>query len=292
MSVFGTVTAAPSTGTMGLGSMSAVPPTGTMGLGSMSAVPSTGITGTAATVDPAQKAAQNKAEAEAAAAEAAAQQPEAIVNSFSSYTGLSKSISQQFFDIFDKKLSRLIMNERGAPPLTSWGRDDWITFIDTYFKDKKSTSAMDQKILTLKVSLYSFLKDSAAGEGELGMIAAQKRLTMDRFEQQDEMAKGSAIGPMPAGLMPAGPMPARATNSSIDIRPITIAVNNLNTTINKLLTAIESRLKKNDVNSQLKKMTEFISEINDSLPAPTEGGGTRRANMKKRKKTLRSGRHR
>ena len=80
---------------------------------------------------------------------------------------------------------------------------------------------------------------------------------------------------------------AASTNSTIDIRPITIAVNNLNTTINKVLTAIESRLKKNDVNSQLKKMTEFISQINDSLPAPTEGGGTRRANIKKRKKTLR-----
>jgi hypothetical protein len=74
-----------------------------------------------------------------------------------------------------------------------------------------------------------------------------------------------------------------ATNSSIDIRPITIAVNNLNTTINKVLTAIESRLKKNDVNSQLKKMTEFISQINDSLPAATEGGGTRRLRMKGKK---------
>ena len=83
-----------------------------------------------------------------------------------------------------------------------------------------------------------------------------------------------------------------ATHSTIDIRPITIAVNNLNTTINKVLTAIESRLKKNDVNSQLKKMTQFISEINDSLPIPASGGGTRRANIKKRKKTLRSGRYR
>jgi hypothetical protein len=79
-----------------------------------------------------------------------------------------------------------------------------------------------------------------------------------------------------------------ATHSTIDIRPITIAVNNLNTTINKVLTAIESRLKKNDINSQLKKMTQFISEINDSLPMPASGGGTRRANIKKRKKTLRS----
>jgi hypothetical protein len=98
--------------------------------------------------------------------------------------------------------------------------------------------------------------------------------------------------------------PAEATNNSeaqmrrsgmkMSVQPgpdltlIVAAVNNLNTTLTKVLTSIESRLKKNDVIPQLKKMNGFISEINDSMPIPTSGGGTRRSRMKKPKKTLRN----
>lgn len=80
-------------------------------------------------------------------------------------------------------------------------------------------------------------------------------------------------------------MPAQ---SSSDLTLIVAAVNNLNATFNKLLSSIENRLKKNDVIPQLKTMTKFISEINDSLPEPSYGGGTRRSRMKKGKKTLRN----
>ena len=121
-------------------------------------------------------------------------------------------------------------------------------------------------------------------------------MTAEQQAEQDEMnaremdaqMKMSKVAAKAVGKSMPRMAEEKATNSTIDIRPITIAVNNLNTTINKVLTAIESRLKKNDVNSQLKKMTQFISEINDSLPMPTSGGGTRRANIKKQKKTLRS----
>lgn len=82
-------------------------------------------------------------------------------------------------------------------------------------------------------------------------------------------------------------MPTRAQPGT-DLTLIVAAVNNLNATFNKLLSSIESRLKKNDVIPQLKKMNGFISEINDSMPIPTAGGGTRRSRMKKSKKTLRN----
>ena len=144
---------------------------------------------------------------------------------------------------------------------------------------------------------------AAPGMGML-MEATEKRMEdpgvpkmatkMPAWGGEEEMREfeASPRAKMAPGVAAVRGIPAdgemMATHSTIDIRPITIAVNNLNTTINKVLTAIESRLKKNDVNSQLKKMTQFISEINDSLPMPTSGGGTRRANIKKQKKTLRS----
>ena len=88
--------------------------------------------------------------------------------------------------------------------------------------------------------------------------------------------------------------PATQPQAGSDLTPIVTVINNLNGTFNKLLTAIEVRLKRNDINSQLKKITELISLINDNLAAEeeeeaTEGGGrTRRLRMKKGKKTLRN----
>jgi hypothetical protein len=112
-------------------------------------------------------------------------------------------------------------------------------------------------------------EDAGEGAPKKAAAAAEKRAAIARMHDEEtsvDYSVGRAKGVAVATKM-------AATNSSIDIRPITIAVNNLNTTINKVLTAIESRLKKNDVNSQLKKMTEFISQINDSLPVQEGGGG-------------------
>lgn len=127
-------------------------------------------------------------------------------------------------------------------------------------------------------------------------MTAEQQAEQDEMNAQEMTEQRKPMMKVAAKAAKGKSMPRmveeKAANSSIDISPITLAVNNLNTTINKVLTAIEARLKKNDVNSQLKKMTDFISQINDSLPVPTEGGGTRRANMKNRKKTLRNRRYR
>ena len=107
---------------------------------------------------------------------------------------------------------------------------------------------------------------------------------------QGEGTVGQAME-KPTALPPQKMMNATQSQPGSDFTPIVAVVNKLNGTFNKLLSAIELRLKKNDVNSQLKKITELISLINDNLAAEeeeeaTEGGG--RSRMKRGKKTLRN----
>ena len=104
----------------------------------------------------------------------------------------------------------------------------------------------------------------------------------------------STVGQVMEKPIPRSPqkmMNATQSQAGSDFTPVVAVVNKLNGTFNKLLTAIELRLKKNDVNSQLKKITELISLINDNLTPEeeeeaTEGGG--RTRVKRGKKTLRN----
>jgi len=129
---------------------------------------------------------------------------------------------------------------------------------------------------------------NAAERGPQTKMAAVVKMPVEpataKMAEEPATAKMAAV-PMPG--QKEREVSGKKRDNSGGISSVTTAVNNLNTTINNLLTAIESRMKKNNVNDQLKKMTDFISQINDSLPAPASGGGTRRANIKKHKKTLR-----
>jgi hypothetical protein len=82
-------------------------------------------------------------------------------------------------------------------------------------------------------------------------------------------------------------MPAQATNIPPTIAGVITVLSQINTTLQTSLTAIESRLKKNDVNPALETLNDYLSQINGSLPTPAGGGGTRRSRVKKRKQTLR-----
>ena len=68
---------------------------------------------------------------------------------------------------------------------------------------------------------------------------------------------------------------------------VVTVLSQINTTLQTSLTAIESRLKKNDINPALETLNDYLSQINGSLPTPAGGGGTRRSRVKKGKQTLR-----
>ena len=180
------------------------------------------------------------------------------------------------------KMASYEASPKMATKMPAWGEED---SMEKSYTEKQMASPGVPKMASYEASPKMASYEGAREKMATKMPAWGGEEEMREFEASPraKMAPGVAVGrsiPADREMM--------ATHSTIDIRPITIAVNNLNTTINKVLTAIESRLKKNDINSQLKKMTQFISEINDSLPMPSSGGGTRRANIKKRKKTLRS----
>ena len=101
-------------------------------------------------------------------------------------------------------------------------------------------------------------------------------------------AKGK-LGPEEIMMKKAqGKKMADERSSGNDLGAVTTSLNNLNNTIKKTLTAIESRLKKNNVNPALTKMNEILGEINDSMPEPASGGGySRRLRVKKGSKMSR-----
>jgi hypothetical protein len=123
---------------------------------------------------------------------------------------------------------------------------------------------------------YTSTKKAAASTKK----AAAKQGTM---KQPAKMAKGKGMG-----MVPMGNAMAVGSSSGSDLGAVTTSLNNLNNTIKKTLTAIESRLKKNDVNPALTKMNDILGEINDSMPEPASGGGySRRFRVKKGKKMSR-----
>ena len=176
--------------------------------------------------------------------------------------------------------------DRIPPALMQNAAIDWYTQkqIDAGIPDadiergkKETQEEQDARILVLK-------QRKARSHGRsYGVAAVAARPPVNPSEAE---AKAKAAEAKAAEARAADHTPPMSVSSIAEL------INKINASFSNLLPKMESQMKKNDINPQLKKMTQFISEINDSLPMPTSGGGTRRANIKKRKKTLRSGRYR
>ena len=208
--------------------------------------------------------------------------------------------------------------DRIPPALMQNAAIDWYTQkqIDAGIPDadiergkKETQEEQDARILVLKqrkarshgrsygVAAVAARPPVNPSEAEAKAKAAEAKAAEAKAAEAEAEARAKATEEMALARAKAAEAKAAEARAADHTPPMSVSsiaelINKINASFSNLLPKMESQMKKNDINPQLKKMTQFISEINDSLPMPTSGGGTRRANIKKRKKTLRSGRYR
>jgi flagellar biosynthesis GTPase FlhF len=130
--------------------------------------------------------------------------------------------------------------------------------------------------------------EKAAAEKAAAEKAAAEKAAAEKAAAEKAAAQAAAQAAAEKAKAAAEKAKAADNTTIMSVSGIAGLINKINATFTNLLPKIENRLKKNDMIPQLKKLTQFLSEINDSLPEPTYGGGTRRSRMKKGKKTLRN----
>jgi len=119
--------------------------------------------------------------------------------------------------------------------------------------------------------------------GGPAMGAASQKMKTKQTGKKKSTSKSKST-PKTAASAGTPPLAAEVPGT---IGGVITVLSQINTTLQTSLAAIETRLTKNDINPALETMNDYLSQINDSIPMPAEGGGTRRSRVKKRKQTLR-----